>query len=272
MLMPTVCPRCPFASAIATRGRWGGASADRARSRPVSAVEVVLAVLVMAAGALLQGAVGFGSNLIAAPLLLLVDERFVPAPIVVASLVLNALMIRREGHAELDRAIAVAMVGQVPGALVAGLVLAWLPERGLSLLFAAIVLTGVGVSAAGWHLRPTRRTLAAAGVAAGFMGTISGIGGPPIALVYQRHRGAVLRATLARFFLVGGAVSVAVLALSGEIGAETAVPVAVVIPASIAGFAVSGPLARRIDRGSVRPYVLGLSGLAALAVVVRELT
>jgi hypothetical protein len=236
----------------------------------MTVLDIGIAVLVMAAGALLQGAVGFGSNLIAAPLLLLVDERFVPVSVIVASLVLNVLMIRREGVAELDRAIDVALIGLVPGSLVAGLVLASLPERGLSLLFAAIVLVAVGVSAAGWHLRPTRRTLLAAGVAAGFMGTISGIGGPPIALVYQRHRGPVLRATLARFFLVGAVVSVAVLAVTGRIDSDHVVPVLVVIPASVAGFLLSGPLARRIDRGSVRPFVLGLSALAAAAVVVRE--
>lgn len=236
----------------------------------MSVAEVVAAVAIMAAGAVLQGAVGFGSNLIASPLLLLVDDSFVPAPVVVASLVLNALMILREGRASFDPTVNTAMVGQVPGALVAGLVLASLPERHLSLLFAGLVLVAVGVSVAGWHLRPTRRTLAGAGVAAGFMGTISGIGGPPIALVYQRASGPTLRATLSRFFLVGGIVSLAVLAASGRIDGDTLVACAVVIPASAAGFAVSTPLARRLDRGSIRPFVLGLSALAAVAVLVRE--
>jgi hypothetical protein len=34
---------------------------------------------------------------------------------------------------------------------------------------------------------------------------------------------------------------------------------------------VSAPIARRLDQGSVRPVVLGLSSLAAIAVLVREL-
>jgi uncharacterized membrane protein YfcA len=237
----------------------------------VSALDVVLAVLIMGAGACLQGAIGFGSNLIAAPLLLLVDERFVPGPVVAGSLILNLLMTRRERSAGFDPTVNVAMVAQVPGALAAGLVLASLPERGLSILFAAMVLLAVAVSAAGWHLVPTRRTLAGAGLAAGFMGTVSGIGGPPIALVYQRHGGPVLRATLSRFFLVGGLISSAVLVATGRLAGEHVVPVAIVAPSCIAGFAVSGPLARRVDRGSIRPYVLALSALSALAVLVREL-
>jgi uncharacterized membrane protein YfcA len=237
----------------------------------VSVLDAVLGFLVMAAGACLQGAVGFGSNLIAAPLLILLDESYVPGPIVLASLVLNAQMIRREGNGAFDPSVKPAMVAQVPGAVGAGLVLAVLPERGLSLLFAALVLVAVGVSAAGWHLRPTRRTLVGAGLAAGFMGTISGIGGPPVAIVYQRSSGPTLRATLSRFFLVGGVVSLAVLAASGQIGGEGLRACLVTVPASIAGFAVSAPLARRLDKGSVRPVVLVLSSLAALAVLAREL-
>lgn len=237
----------------------------------MSVLDAVLGFVVMSAGACLQGAVGFGSNLIAAPLLILLDESYVPGPIVLASLVLNAQMIRREGRGAFDPSVQPAMVAQVPGAIGAGLVLAVLPERGLSLLFAALVLVAVGVSAAGWHLRPTRRTLVGAGLAAGFMGTISGIGGPPVALVYQRSSGPTLRATLSRFFLVGGAVSLAVLAASGQIDGENLGACLVTVPASVAGFAVSAPIARRLDRGSVRPIVLALSSLAALAVLLREL-
>jgi uncharacterized membrane protein YfcA len=237
----------------------------------MTVAQIVLAVLVMAAGACLQGAVGFGSNLIAAPLLILVDETFVPAPIVIASIVLNVLVMRREGRGAYDSSVNAAMVGQVVGAIGAGLVLAAVSEEGLSLLFAGLVLIAVAVSAAGWHLRPTRRTLAGAGVASGFMGTISGIGGPPIALVYQRSDGPTLRATLSRFFLVGGLISLVVLAASGRLGRENVTAIIVVIPATVLGFLASASLVRRVDKGSVRPVVLTLSALAAVAVLVREL-
>jgi uncharacterized membrane protein YfcA len=239
--------------------------------RAVNALQVVLAVLVMGAGACLQGAVGFGSNLIAAPLLILIDDTFVPGPIVVGSIVLNILVMRREGRGAYDTTVNSAMVGQVFGALAAGLVLAIVSEDGLSLLFAGLVLLAVVVSAAGWHLALNRRTLAGAGVAAGFMGTISGIGGPPIALVYQRADGPTLRATLSRFFLVGGFISLAVLAASGKLGTENVPAIVIVVPASVLGFLASGRLIRHVDKGSVRPVVLTLSALAAVAVLAREL-
>jgi uncharacterized membrane protein YfcA len=236
----------------------------------VSPLEVVAAFVVVACGGILQGAVGFGSNLVAAPFLLLIDESFVPAPVVVGSLVLNTMMIRREGRAAYDESIKGAMVAQIPGAIAAGVVLARLPSRALSLLFAAIVVLAVLLSIAGWHLRPTRRTLIGAGVASGFMGTFSGIGAPPLALVYQRAPGPTLRATLCRFFLVGGFVSLAVLAVAGAIDGDTARACLITAPASAVGFALSSGPARWLDRRSVRPYILALSTAAAVAVIVRE--
>ncbi|MGH3340676.1 MAG: hypothetical protein ACRDPL_17855, partial [Propionibacteriaceae bacterium] len=77
--------------------------------------DLLLAVLAMSAGAAVQGAVGFGSNLVAAPLLVLLDTRFVPAPLIVMSLVLNALTSRRE-TAVVDRAeLLPAVAGLLPG-------------------------------------------------------------------------------------------------------------------------------------------------------------
>src|SRR5438034_6678902 len=60
----------------------------------VTPLQVLLAALAMAVGALVQGAVGFGASLVAAPLLVLVDVRLVPGPIGIASLTLNFLIIR----------------------------------------------------------------------------------------------------------------------------------------------------------------------------------
>lgn len=43
----------------------------------------------MGVGCALQGAVGFGADLVAAPLLVLIDDRLVPGPTIVATGVLN---------------------------------------------------------------------------------------------------------------------------------------------------------------------------------------
>lgn len=235
------------------------------------ASDVVLAALVMALGSAVQGAVGFGANLVAAPLLVLLDERFVPGPAIVASGVLNLLVIRREGAGSVDPTIGTAIAGQVVGILGAGALLAVLSDHALSLLFAGLVLVAVALSMAGWHLAKTRPTLTGVGIMSGFMGTVSGIGGPPIALVYQRSDGPTLRGTLARYFMVGNLLAIPTLIVAGRLGTGELVPIAAVVPGAVAGYAASSWLASHVDRRTARPIILTLSAAAAIAVLIRTL-
>ena len=232
-------------------------------------LEALLAALVFGAGAAVQGAVGFGANLVAAPLLVLLEEGFVPGPVIVASGVLNVLLAWRSERGHVDPTVNVAIAGQIVGAVIAGAIIAMLPADALSIIFAVLVLVAVLVSVRGRRLTPTPPHLAGAGLASGFMGTISGIGGPPIALAYLGLHGPALRATLARYFLVGNLVAIPTLILAGSLRADDIDACLVLIPGAVVGFLVSGWLARHADRGTIRPIVLGLSTVAAIAVIVR---
>lgn len=238
----------------------------------MSPPHALLAALIFAFGSCVQGAVGFGSNLLAAPLLVLLSARFVPGPVVVASTVLGILIFRRHPPGMVDATIVPASVGQLVGTLTAGGVMMMLPSGGLSILFAVLVLLGVALTARGGTIAPSRRLITGAGVASGFMGTVSGIGGPPIALAYAGLSAPALRATLSRFFLVGSALSIPTLIVVGRLGADQLVPTLVLIPGAVLGFALSPALARRLDQRTARPVVMALSGIAAVAVLVRTLT
>lgn len=237
----------------------------------MTGTEALLAALIFGAGAAVQGAVGFGANLVAAPLLVLLSNGYVPGPVIVASGVLNVLLARRSGAGDVDPNVNVAIIGQVLGALVAGSVIAMMPSDALSIVFAVLVLVAVAVSVSGWRLARTRPNLVGAGVASGFMGTISGIGGPPIAIAYLELDGPGLRATLARYFLVGNLVAIPTLIVVGSLEADDIPACLALIPGAVAGFLVSGWLARHADRATLRPIVLTLSTVAAVAVIIRTL-
>jgi len=231
----------------------------------------VWACLVVAVGSLLQGAVGFGLSLIAAPLVTLIDPTLVPGPLLMAALVLPVLTARRDRSWIDLRGVRWALVGRVPGSILGAAMLSGLSPRYMSLAVGLVVLAGVAMTASGIHLRPRGPTLLVAGVLSGFMGTTAAIGGPPLALVYQHAEGPRLRGTLAGYFVVAAAISIAVLALAGRFGLHDLVAGVALLPGVVLGYSFSHRAARWVDRGFTRHAVLLVSALAALALVIRAL-
>ena len=119
----------------------------------------------------------------------------------------------------------------------------------------------------------TRRepVLFAAGTASGFMATAAGLGGPPVALVYQRETGVRLRGTLAAYFIIGTVVSLFALAWAGRFTREEVRLSSFLIPGTVLGYFMSRPAAAYLDGGYTRTAVLAVSALAAVSVIVTVL-
>ena len=226
---------------------------------------------VMAASALLQGAVGFGLGMLAIPFLIYFDLRFIPGPLLVAALTLHMLVLRRDRSGVDSSGLTMLLSGRVLGTIPAALLLASLPIDSMKLLLAGVVLAGavMGLLHSGGH--PTRPALVIAGAASGFMATAAGLGGPPVALVYQRETGVRLRGTLAAYFIIGTVFSLGALAWAGRFGTEEARLSTFLIPGTVLGYFMSRPAAAYLDTGYTRAAVLAVSALAAVTVIVTVL-
>jgi uncharacterized membrane protein YfcA len=225
----------------------------------------------MAVSAILQGAIGFGLGLIAIPFLIYLDLRFVPGPLLVAALTLHMLVLRRDRSGADKSGLVMLLSGRVLGTIPAALLLAWMPLESMKILLAAVVLAGaiMGFLHSGGH--PTRAALFGAGAVSGFMATAAGLGGPPVALVYQRESGLRLRGTLAAYFIVGTVLSLFALAAAGRFGAEEMRLSTLLIPGTVLGYFMSRPAAAYLDAGRTRAAVLTASILAAVSVIVTVL-
>lgn len=234
---------------------------------------LVASAAVVAAGAALQGAVGFGLAVVAAPVLVMLDPALVPGPLILAALVLAGLVTIRDRSGIELRGLGAAVAGRLVGAPVGAFVLVLLPGEGLPLLVAFAVLFAVAVSAAGVRLPRTTPVLLGAGFLSGVLGTATSIGGPPMALVYQHAAGQSLRGTLGGYFVFSTFYSLLVLFAVGRFGAGEAVAGAALVPGVVAGFYASDRLARRLDRsGRTRAAILGVAALAGLVAIVRALS
>jgi len=222
---------------------------------------------VMAASALLQGAVGFGLGLIAIPFLIYLDLRFVPGPLLVAALTMHVLVLRRD-RSGIDSSGLTALLGaRLLGTIPAAMLLAWLPPESTKVLLAGIVLAGALMSVMHSGGPPNRVVLFIAGLISGFMATAAALGGPPVALVYQRESGLRLRGTLAAYFIIGTVVSLLALTIAGRFTREEMRMGLYLIPGTVIGYLMSRRAAAYLDRGYTRIAVLTVSMLAAVGVL-----
>lgn len=231
----------------------------------------LLATLLAAIAACVQGTIGFGLALTSAPLLTLIDPAFVPGPLLVASAPLAvAVLLREREHADV-RGVAAAFAGRLPGTAVGALAVAALPVLALHVAIAAFVLLAVAVSLWAPAFRPTTPALVGAGVVSGVTGTVAAIGGPPIALVYQYSGGPRIRATMALYFTLGTVLSIFALWLAGAFGRHELALAAVLVPGTVLGFLASGPLLRRVDGGRLRLLVLVAATVSAVMLLLTAL-
>ncbi|WP_019854142.1 sulfite exporter TauE/SafE family protein [Actinopolyspora mortivallis] len=232
---------------------------------------LLLAGTIVLGGAVVQGSVGFGMNLIAAPLLAIADPVLVPVPLLVTASAFAVLpLVRERGQADW-RGVRWALVGRVPGTVLGVAALALLPSRWLAVLIGVVVLVSVGLSLLTWRPRPVPSTLFTAGVFSGVFGTAAAVGGPPMALVYQHNTGPTVRSTLSAYFALGSLLSLGALLLSGQVQPQQLLAAAVLFPFAMLGFVLSGPLRRPLDRGGTRPALLGLAAFSALSLLFKAL-
>jgi uncharacterized membrane protein YfcA len=234
----------------------------------VSVPEYVVALCAVIVGAIAQGSIGFGFGMLAAPVLALVDEELVPGAVLLLGLTIAAMIAWNERGALDWLGIKWALVGRVLGTFAGAYAITRLDHDSMAVVLGSLILVAVAISLTGWHVRPTASTLVGAGMVSGVMGTLTSVGGPPMALVYQREQAARLRSTLAGYFLFGASLALVTLTVTGELGKRQVVDGIVLLPGLLVGLAASRQLTPFLDRGFIRGGVLGLSALTAAALVV----
>ncbi len=233
-------------------------------------VQIIAAILTAAVGAGLQGVTGLGLNLIASPILILIQPRLVPGPILAGAIVLTVLMVLRDRTGIDLRGIGWMAAGMLPGTALASVLLPFIPLKALSLLLAFLVLSGVILSLTGLHFPPRPWILFLAGFVSGVGSTLASIGGPPVALVNQDLEPQKLRATLSGYFILSGIAALVGLIPARRLGSTEAQLALWVLPGVLLGFALSSIFIHKVNRNAMRYAVLGLSAISALVLIVEQ--
>lgn len=231
---------------------------------------IIMAMLAVFAGSIIQGATGLGLGMVAAPVLMIIDPVFVPGPLLMLAMMVSLLMVIREWKNIDTVGLSMALIGRIPGTILAAAIFASIPLALFGITFGVMVLAAVLLSATRWRFVSSKRNLLCAGFASGFMGTLTSIGAPPLALAYQDKPAAVIRSTMAAFFALGCAFSIAMLIYFGGFAADHLLVTVVFIPPLLIGFKISNHVVTRLNSRTVRLSLLTLSGLSAVTLIARS--
>jgi uncharacterized protein len=235
---------------------------------PATGFAVVAAAITL--GALVQGSVGLGLGMVAAPVVTVVDHRLMPGVMLWLGAFYPLLTLSHEGRHADWRGLGWAFAGLVPGTVAGVVVVSSVSGRWLGLLVGAMVLVAVTLTWKVFALPRHRPVLTGMGVVSGVAGTATSIGGPPLALVYQDVSGPRLRATMGAYLVGGGLLSLGGLALAHQLSRRDGAWALGLAPFLVLGFALAGLVRRHVDAGRTRSAVLVVCATSGLALVARS--
>ena len=219
-------------------------------------------------GTTLQRLSGAGFGMIVAPIMTLAAPSWVPGTVLLTGFIVGLGSVMSARDAIVLKDLVPGFSGRLLGAIVAASVASLVVgSAALPVVVGCIVLIAVTLSLVGLQIPITNTSLASAGFTAGIMGTLSGIGAPPMAILYSNVESRRSAATQNAFFGFGMVVSIASLAVVGLIRAPQLALAASLAPLVPVALFIARPLAQRVERSSIRPWALGLSATSAIILI-----
>ena len=228
---------------------------------------IFIGVLILA-GTITQGTIGFGLGTIATPIIALVRPELVPTLILLLALCISSYTLSRTFRETSWRVVGISTLARIPGSVLGAWAIASLSSDGLSIFIGCAVLLAMTLSSLGWSPRPTTLNTLIAGIASGILGTSTSIGGPPMALIMKRFDPDRTRGTLAGTFVLGTLISLIILALNGQISSTQVSAAAAYFPLVVIGFIGASYLNRFIDRHLLNRIVIIVAISAALMLII----
>lgn len=222
-------------------------------------------------GALLQRLAGQGYGMVTAPVMAMLAPGFLPTTVLATGLIFGLSGVAMDRRALALDELPPGFAGRTLGAVLA----AWLAlhiadTRWFGPLIAGVVYLGIALSLAGLRVAIRPGTLFASGAVAGVMGTLTGVGAPPMALLYQHEEARRAAAMQNTFYLFGMAVSLVALAVAGLVGGKHLALSVLLAPPALLAVVLARPLSARFARASLRPVALTLAGIAATALLAQS--
>jgi uncharacterized membrane protein YfcA len=220
-------------------------------------------------GAVVQGSVGFGIVVVAAPFVIWAAPELMPGSMLICGFVMPLLHLVSRWREVDGSSLRSALAGRLLLTPVGVWVVAVSSPRLIALLVGVLVLVVALVSAYAPAFEARPRNLFVAGMLTGVSGTSAAVGGPFVAMTLQHEDPATIRATLAAFFTVGSLASLLGLVVAGELTGSQVRWGAILVPFLVVGFVLAGPVTRRLEGNRMRVAMLVFCLVSGASIILR---
>ena len=231
----------------------------------------LLANTILILASILQMATGVSIGMIIVPFLAMISYTLVPVPVVFASLTLTVMM-AYQGREHIDmKNIPSVSVGMLLGILVAVYFLKNIHFEYLGLVFGLLILLSVYISlrVKSFALSPTLNYTS--GFMAGLIGAMAAVGGQILALVFQNHPLASIKATLATLYTFFTIVMLGIFYLFDEFSYTQMISGFYMMPGFIIGVLIAPRFVKYFDPKYTKAVVLIMATFGAFVLIGKSL-
>lgn len=238
----------------------------------MTGLEITLVIGFAALGAMVQGCIGIGIGLVAAPVLVSIDPAFAPGPLLFIGQVVGLRHVFAERE-HIDRgALRNVFIG-LPFGIAAGLtILLMIDGRVLSIIVgAATALAAASILFGARVTRSPRVEVVAGGIMA-FASITAALPGPPLAIAFSDMKPSTMRGTASASILTVAIIAAVTLTTAGRFGRHELELLAWLFPGAAIGLVLARFLRPVLDRSWFRTAVLVMALAGGVALVIRQLS
>jgi len=230
-----------------------------------------LANTILIFASILQMATGVSIGMIIVPFLAMISYTLVPVPVVFASLTLT-IMMAYQGRKHIDiKNIPSVSFGMLLGILVAVYFLKNIHFEYLGLVFGLLILISVYISlrVKSFALSPTLNYTS--GFMAGLIGAMAAVGGQILALVFQNHPLASIKATLATLYTFFTIVMLGIFYVFDEFSYTQMISGFYMMPGFIIGVLIAPRFVKYFDPKYTKTVVLSMATFGSFLLIGKSL-
>ena len=236
----------------------------------MTGLEIALVIGFAALGAMVQGCLGIGIGLVAAPVLVSIDPAFAPGPLLLIGQVVGLRHVFAERE-HIDReAFRHVLIG-IPFGIVAGLsILLMIDARVLSIIVGSATAIAAAAILLGLRVARSRTGDITAGGLMAFASVTAALPGPPLVVGFSDMKPSCMRGTASASILIVAVIAGVSLVVAGRFGRDELELLALLLPGALLGLFSARYLRPVLDRSWFRTAVLVLACVGGIALVVRQ--